>query len=142
MIAGFQENLKMVKDKIINSDERFVYDPDLTSVAKLMNQTWPRPGWRYTRELLNAYIYRPTGDPSLSVAYYFENQLAGYQAYVPYTIYFDGKKLQLVYATWWTASSKFPEKNIGLKLYKELLSLSRLIVVNTFFSTKSSIGAG
>jgi len=105
--------------------ERFVSNPDLEEVSRLMSATWQRPCWEYTSDILRCYINRPSGDVSLSLGLYYDDELAGYLCYVPYQILYRGNQYPAVYGTWWTASQAFRGQSVAMKLQKELLGRAR-----------------
>lgn len=103
----------------------FVCEPDLDEVSTLMLDSWARPCWQYSPEMLSSYIGRPCGDPSMSKGLYFGDQLAGYIAYFPYMMYCRSKVYPVVFGTWWTVDKRFASKGIAMQLQEHMLGLAR-----------------
>ncbi len=104
---------------------QFVHEPDLNHVSLLMLNTWSRPCWEYSPEVLAGYIDRPCGDCSMSVGIYFGDRLAGYIAYFPYLMHCSGKVHPVVFGTWWTVDTRLASKGVAMGLQKEMLQYSR-----------------
>jgi hypothetical protein len=108
-----------------DTEEKFIYNPDLDEVSELMSNTWKKPHWDYTPDVLSSYINKPSGDPSLSLGLYCGDQLAGYEYFAPYRVKVHDGIYPAVFATWWTVSQQFRGQKVALKLHKELLSKAR-----------------
>lgn len=100
--------------------EGFISNPDLTRVASLMEQAWPQPCWRYTVPMLAGYHQRPGAEPALGLGYRCGAELAGYMAYLPCPVQYDGRPWRMVFASFWTALGHYGLKNIPLRLHAEL----------------------
>ncbi len=103
----------------------FERDPELGPVCELIRSTWARPCWSYTEALLGAYLRRPTGDPTLSVALVDGDDIAAYQAAVPYRIAIGEKHHDVVQGAFWTANPAFAGQGAGRAILHEVLRLSR-----------------
>lgn len=102
--------------------EGFTPDPDLDEVAELMTGTWAHPCWNYTGNMLAAYEQRPGVGPTLSLGYRCEGELAGYMAYMPCPVQHAGQHYRMLFASFWTAMSKYGLQGIPLKLHAALHS--------------------
>lgn len=108
-----------------NADEQSVFSPDPHVISRLMMDTWRQPCWEYTPEVLRGYIEKPTGDPQMSMGIFVGGEPAGYLCHVPYRITYQQTPLEILYGTWWTASPKYPGRNIALKLQRTMLHKAR-----------------
>ena len=87
---------------------KFVKDPDLETVSKLIYNNWDRPCQNYTAEVLACYLSRPTGDRSLAIGIETdEGELVSYQAHIPYEIELNGKKLKTAFQSFVTVDKNF-----------------------------------
>ena len=109
----------------MSSPFRFVSNPDLAAVSELMVRTWSRPCWKYTPEFLGAYVYRPTGDPDLSVGLYCGEELAAYEAMVPYAIHYGGRPFRVAQTGFWTADPKFSSSAVAWRVFRKVVHLAR-----------------
>jgi hypothetical protein len=101
------------------AQQDFVQNPDLNDVSKLMNEVWPRPCREYSRDMLAAYLCRPSGDLELSLGLYSGDRLVGYLAGVPYQVHYQGQFQPLVLNSFWTTSKGFYSPTIAVALAKK-----------------------
>jgi hypothetical protein len=112
-------NREHMRTATCNAGERFIVDPDLDPIADMMIRSWPRPCKAFSVELLNAYLRRPTGDPTLAIALYRGSQVAGFHTLVPYTISYGGRAERVVLGKFWTVDPRVLAADAAGKLQRE-----------------------
>ena len=85
---------------------RFVRDPDLSRVSRLMQASWAEPCWVYDEPLLSYHLRRPSVDRDLLLGLEDEasGDLVAYYAFMPLPLRVGGEDQRAVFGSFLTAA--------------------------------------
>lgn len=105
-----------------NVQPRLVTEPNLSTVSKLICESWNRPCWNYDVGLLATYIQRPSGDSSMSVGLCSESgELVAFLAYIPYEVEYLKRRYRAVFGSFITIAREYQHRGLAKVMQQELI---------------------
>ena len=105
---------------------RFVRDPELPRVSRLIESSWAEPRWVYDVELLHYYLRRPSADPDLLLGLEDEatGELVGYYALLPLRVTVGSQPRRAVFGSFLTSSPRVRRRGLTQALHAPLLGMA------------------
>ena len=111
----------------VPSDPRghVVSDPDLGAAARLMNETWTQPCWKYSESMLADYVRRPSGDRALTVGWKRDSRLLGFFAGVPIDVETQAGRHKAIFTSFMTAHPDAKSPGMTVRLFSDVVATAR-----------------